>query len=172
MENDIKQLTRRIEELEKWKEDRQRQQIVLPLDKESIDVLGKSFLRVVDEYTYFGGASDNSFLVLRAEQDGVGVDLSPGLVRYTADETTDVITIVDRRGYASGLAPNKFSDDQTVILYTTGTMPGGLSGQGLTTYYVVSAASDGYSFKLSATLGGAAINITTNGAGLQLLERI
>lgn len=165
-------LLARIEALEKWKEARERQQIVLPLDSESLEVLGKSFLRVVDNYTYFGGTGSRSFLVLRAEQDGVGVDLSPGLVRYTAEATTDVITILDKRGYASGLAPNKFGNDETLVLYTTDTMPGGLSGQGLTTYYVVNAASDGYSFKLSATLGGAAINITTNGVGLQLLERI
>lgn len=73
---------------------------------------------------------------------------------YTANATTDFITV-------SSALP----DGTTIQVLSSGTPPGGLSvGQ---TYYVVN--STGTTFKLSLTNGGAAINITTTGSGVQSL---
>lgn len=162
----MEELEQRIRELEDWKNVRESQQIHYPLDRESIEILNKYFMRIIDEYTYFGGAGDNSFFVMVGNQDGKLFEVSQSLIRYTADASTDYITIVDKT------PQNKFGDDAQVVLFTTDTVPAGLSGQGLTTYHVVSASTDGYKFKLSATQGGSAINITSNGVGRQLLARV
>ena len=77
------------------------------------------------------------------------------IVPFTADSTTDIITLVGH-----GLA-----DTQEVFLSTTGTLPAPLvAGTG---YFVRDATAN--TFKLAATSGGAAINLTTNGTGTQYL---
>jgi len=72
----------------------------------------------------------------------------------TADSTTDKIT----------LASHGFSADQKVVLSGT-TPPGGLSFA--TTYYVITDTSS--TFKLAATPGGGAIDITSNGTAVTLV---
>lgn len=72
----------------------------------------------------------------------------------TADSTTDKIT----------LASHGFSADQKVVLSGT-SAPGGLSFA--TTYYVITDTSS--TFKLAATPGGGAIDITSNGSGVTLV---
>jgi hypothetical protein len=167
------ELIKRIERLERWRDDRKKQQITFPLDQQSIEILNKYFLRIVDGYVYFGGAGTNAFPILVGKQDTNFVDLRPGLIQYTADPSTDVITIVNQQVYsAAGSGINQFANDATLVLFTTDTEPGGLSAGGLTTYYVVSAAANGFSFKLSLSSGGAAVNITDTGIGRQFLERI
>lgn len=79
-------------------------------------------------------------------------------ITVTATAATDVLNAT-----AHGL-----SDGDRVRLITTGTAPGGLSERN---YYVVSSAEN--TFKLSATSGGSAINLTSTGQGthtVQLLE--
>lgn len=71
-------------------------------------------------------------------------------VEFTADASSDVCT-------AQG---HGLSDGQDVRIYTTGSLPGGLNTQSL--FFVRDATTD--TFKLAATLGGAAINITSNGS--------
>lgn len=164
--DEIEQLKAQVAALTARLDAKDAQQIKFPLDKESIDILNKYFVRIVDEYVYLGGAGDNSFPVFVGTQDGKRFDVYPGNIRYTVEPSTNVVTIVDRTPYT------RFGDDETMVLFTTDTMPSPLSGQGLTTYYVISAASDGYSFKLSATLGGSEINITDVGVGKQFLTRI
>lgn len=71
---------------------------------------------------------------------------------FTANATTDVITVTGH-GYAN---------EDTVRLYTyTGTLPTGLSAG--TTYYVRDVTTD--TFKLETSIGGGAVNFTTNGTG-------
>lgn len=166
MQEELAELKRKVSELEEWKRQRETRQISQPLDSESLKTLNEHFLSVVDEYIYFGGAGDNSFLNYVAVQGDKRVDLSPGLVRYTVNPSTDYLSIVDK------IITNKFADDATLTLYTTDTPPAGLSAQGLTTYHVISAATDGFSFKVSLTQGGAAVDITDSGTGRQLLQRL
>jgi len=159
-------LLKRIEALEQWKEQKERQQVVYPLDDESLSTLNKYFLRIIDEYVYFAGVGDNAFLNYVAIQDGKMVDLAPLFLRYRAEPSTDFITIIDQISY------NRFADDMTLVLYTSDTAPGGLSAQGLTTYYVVNATDDGFHFQVSLTLGGSAVNITSTGTGKQILQKL
>jgi hypothetical protein len=71
---------------------------------------------------------------------------------FTADSSTDTITSTSH-GYVNG----------TPVLVESqgGSLPGGLSAD--TTYYVINATTN--TFKLSATLGGSAIDLTSNGTG-------
>lgn len=160
------ELQAQIDELMQWKAEKEAQQISFPLDKESFEVLNKYFLSIIDDYVYFAGANSNPFRNLVGSQDGKLVDLGYTMFRYTVDPATDYVYIVDQSPF------NKFVDDETVGIFTTDTEPAGLNGVGgLTTLYVVSASSDGYSFKLSTTSGGGAINITSKGSGKQFLIR-
>lgn len=70
---------------------------------------------------------------------------------FTANASTDFIT-------ATG---HTFINGNQVILTTTGTLPGGLATA--TAYYVRDVS--GNDFKLTATVGGAAVNITDTGSG-------
>lgn len=71
---------------------------------------------------------------------------------YTVNTTTDVLTFT-----------TALTDNTTIQLFTTSSTPAGLSIG--TTYYVVNAS--GATCKLSLTLGGTAINITSVGSGTQ-----
>jgi hypothetical protein len=73
---------------------------------------------------------------------------------FTGSASTDVVT-APGSGYTAG---------QAVVLFPTGgsVMPGGLTAG--TVYYIISPSAD--TFKLSATSGGSAINITADGSGL------
>lgn len=72
---------------------------------------------------------------------------------FTALASTDIIT-----AYGHTLA----NGDRVVLKQVASALPTGLSAD--TVYYVVSSATD--TFQLSLTSGGAAINFTTNGAGV------
>lgn len=74
---------------------------------------------------------------------------------FFADDATDVCT-----QYGHGL-----SNGQRIQLATTGTLPAGLSVA--TTYYVRDKTDD--TFKIAASAGGAAINITSTGSGAHRL---
>lgn len=80
-------------------------------------------------------------------------DTAGARIPFTAEDTTDVLT-ADGHGY---------SDTQSVVVWdTTGAViPTGLV-EG-TVYFVRDATTD--TFKLAATSGGAAIDLTTDGAG-------
>jgi len=157
---------RQLKELMDWKQARERQQITFPLDRVSIDVLSKYFMRLIGQYVYFGGAAGNPFLVYEGIQDKTRFEIEAALIEYIASAGTDFVSI---------LYPNipftVFANDESLVLFTTDTEPGGLSGAGGTLYYVVNATADGLSFQLSLTLGGAAVNITSGGIGRQFLVR-
>jgi hypothetical protein len=75
---------------------------------------------------------------------------------FTATHGTDLFT------FTSELA-EPLEAGRAVELETTGTLPSGVTTG--TTYYVVNPDLVNRTFQLSATLGGTAINITTNGTG-------
>lgn len=82
----------------------------------------------------------------------INTNSGPASDTFTADAGTDVIT---------SSAAHKLDNGVAVQLTTTDTLPAGLSL--LTTYYVVARTET--TFQLSATRGGAAINITDAGTG-------
>lgn len=65
------------------------------------------------------------------------------------------------------IASHGYSDGQTVVFYGD-TVPGGLTAG--TAYYVVSSTTD--TFKVSATSGGAAVNITSAGGTACMVSAI
>lgn len=71
---------------------------------------------------------------------------------FTAANATDVFTS-NGHGYANGTKVRVFN--------VGGALPAGLTAG--TDYYVIGAAAN--TFQLSATLGGAAVNVTTDGTG-------
>lgn len=77
---------------------------------------------------------------------------------YTAGITTDRIT----------LATKTVCDHMLCTVTTTGAAPGGLAV--LTDYYTRDTSVDGTNCKLAATIGGAAIDITDAGTGVQTLS--
>lgn len=64
------------------------------------------------------------------------------------------------------LAQHGYANTQRVRVFSTGTLPAGLSAD--TDYYVIDAATN--TFKLSASSGGAAIDITDTGTGTHYLH--
>ena len=98
------------------------------------------------------------------------VDMNDGTVTVSAGATTvhpttnftaattDLITAVKH-----GL-----KDDAEVILSTTGTLPAGLATS--TRYFVRDALAD--TFKVSATKGGTAVDITDTGSGTHSFTRV
>ena len=96
-------------------------------------------------------------------QDGKLIQVEPpSLVSYTVNVSTNYLTTNQVGGNL------KFFNDQEVLLYTDDTEPGGLSAGLGTSYFIIN--SDGYTFQLAATLGGAAIDITSTGVGRQFIS--
>ena len=159
-DQELLQLKNDVGELKRWKEQRIRQQITFPLDIDSINVINDHFMRISKSFTYDGGVGSNSFQFYTGKQGLYVFEVSPpSLNQYTVNPSSDYCNIT------SGNL--KFFDGQTVVLFSSDTAPDPLTAGGLTTYYV--RDSDGVNFKLAATLGGTAINITDTGSGLQFI---
>lgn len=159
---DNQNLENRILALEKWKVEREKQQLHFPLDIFSIDILRKYFMRIIETVSWQSGAGANTFYQYIGQQDNILFDVFPlSLTSYIVNITTDYITTSQVSGNL------KFFNNFEVTLRTTGTAPAPLDATLLTPYYVIN--SNGYTFQLSATLGGAAINITTTGTGRQFI---
>jgi uncharacterized phiE125 gp8 family phage protein len=95
---------------------------------------------------------------LLLDEDGViTVVFTAGYaVPFTADDSTDILTFV-------GYTPT--NGDSFLLSNSGGSLPGGLATH--TPYYVVSAS--GSTCKLSASSGGAAIDLTSAGTGQHFL---
>ena len=155
---DNQDLIKRIEELEKWKAQREQQQITYPLDVNSQVILGKYFMHIVSAITTVGGAAGHEFTTYLGQQGQINFQIGTenDLVSYTVNVSTDYLTV------SSYL---RFFNDTAVVVATEDTAPSPLVVG--TTYYVIN--SDGTTFQLSATMGGAAINITDTGTGRQFI---
>lgn len=116
--------------------------------------MGNNSYRLIDaDYTaamsafrnYIGPNSD-------AEKGSVGwVSINDETQLDSIDHTTNTFT----------LTANGFSNGDSVYFRSTGIIPAGISA--LTRYYVVSVATN--TFKVSATVGGSEVDITSNGTG-------
>lgn len=79
-----------------------------------------------------------------------------GATAFTADDSTDVLTITG----------HNYKDGDKFQVSTAGTLPAGLAAD--TDYFVISATAN--TIQVSATKGGAAIDITDTGTGVHKLE--
>jgi hypothetical protein len=105
--------------------------------------------------------SGQSWPTVADRPDAVTIRFTAGhLVPFTVVAGTDVVTSGGR----------VFRDGERVQAQTTGTLPTGLSAD--TDYYVVSASATGDTFKLSATSGGSAIDITSAGSGTHYFGKL
>lgn len=155
---DNNQLLQRIEELEKWKAEKERQQIKFPLDITSQQVLANYFMQITGSVaSAITGASSRYFLEYLGKQGPYNFSVSQNTyVPYTVNTGTNIFT-----------AQTEFYENTEVyVAFTQGGVPPSPLTEG-TPYYVVNTT--GNSFKLSATLGGASINITDTGTGTQYL---
>lgn len=82
---------------------------------------------------------------------------------FTVNTGTDVITLTKSN------ANYTIANDMVVYFTTSGTLPGGMSTN---SYYVINATDSGTSatFKISNSLGGSAVDITSSGTGTQYLS--
>lgn len=163
-----KDLERRIAELEKWKTERQNQQITFPLDNQSITILNKYFMALSEAVVSEGGVGGNVFVTYIGSQGPIKFNVGANIFfPYTVNVSTNVFTV-----NVPSVAFN-FSNNQPLYVATSnnGTLGSPAAGvppaplDTLTEYYVISASSN--TFKLSATVGGAEIDITDTGTGNQ-----
>ena len=154
---DNQNLLKRIEVLEKWKADRERQQIVYPLDFQSQEILAKYFMHITSTVLTVAGAGGNTFTTYIGNQGSLQFQVDKNtFIPYTVVPSTNIFTVT------SG---TYFDNDMQVYVSTEDTPPAPLVAG--TNYFVIN--STGQSFKLSATMGGVAIDITDVGVGRQYI---
>lgn len=168
----------RLDRLEKWQSEREEQQIKFPLDANSLSVLNKYYLHIIDIYPTFGGAAGKSFVNFVGQQDNIPTKLlndSNGvasgfalnkfniqqlnLLPYSVDATTDKLTLAD------DLAID--SDGMYATFYTNDAAPGGITAGLGTPAYKLNNVLD-LTFQIQDTNGGT-VNITSAGTGRQFL---
>lgn len=159
MTPEYQKLLQRVEALEKWKAQKERQQISYPLDTQSQTILQKYFMSISNIFDFIlYGVAENPARTFVGKQGNFAFEVSPQtLFKYTVNVSNDEITVQG----------TNMINDQAVMFTTDDTLPAPLDGT--TTYYVVN--STGPTFKVSLTVGGAAVNITTVGAGSQYIYR-
>lgn len=158
MEQDLEN---RIQELEQWKAEREKQQIVFPLDIPSQIILNKYYLSVIGNIFNLS-VSGQEFRNIIVKQDGKVnvISVLSLFITFVANSTTDVFTL--GANLITG-TQGILSNDSFVTVYSTGDTPMPLlNGFGC---YVVN--STGTTIQLSDTKGGSPIDITTVGTGDQ-----
>lgn len=106
-------------------------------------------------------ADGQTWPIVADRPDAVTIRFTAGhLVPFTVVAATDVVTSGGR----------VFRDGERVRVSTTGALPGGLAVD--TDYYVVNADAAGATFKLSATAGGSAIDLTSTGTGTHYFGKV
>lgn len=160
-EQEIAQLKRKVEELEKYVKERKVQQIIDPLDERSRKILNKYFLSIVTQFTSTGvGSTEFQNYIIKQDNKGYRAVSELPIYTFAANSSTDTLEI--GTNVITGEQGSYPNDTQIVVFANfTGTLPSPLSSA--LTYYVVGAS--GNNIQLSATLGGAAINLTDAGTG-------
>lgn len=159
MNPDYQKLLQRVDALEKWKAQRERQQLTYPLDVQSQSILNKYVMVINDKFDFIVyGVADHAVSRYFGTQGNKAFEISPQtLFRYSVNATTNVFTVQG----------TNLLNDEAVLVTTNDTLPAPLDGT--TTYYVIN--STGTTFKLSLTVGGAEINVTDIGVGNQFIYR-
>lgn len=165
MDQNYQSLANRVAALEKWKMEKEAQQIKFPLDVQSIAILNKYFMRIDKTVLYeIVGAAAHPVTLYLGSQDTLPFQITPqNIFPYTVNTTSNELTVTDN---------NSFAEDQEVYVYITpgGTYPSPLDVN--ITYFIKSLSKtvSGTVFELSLTQGGATINITTSGVGPQYIQ--
>ena len=173
MPQDYQKLLKRVEELEKWKAEKTRQQISYPLDTQSQANLGKYFMNIFERFDYeiLGAASHPASLFV-GTQGNYSFQLQPQTYfRYTVDTNANTVTVIGSPS-PNGSFPGRFPNDTEVIVFTSDTFPAPLAIN--TSYYVIETSTDQQTFKLTTVQGDTdfIVNFTTRGVGVQLITLV
>lgn len=114
----------------------------------------------LDTLEAFGG--DN--MRTKLEELALKLDNDPGLSNIHSFAPADVNTGTDTITIAS----HGYLNTQPVMFSSTGTLPAGLNSTSF--YYIINSATN--TFKVSATEGGAAVNITSTGSGVHTITHV
>lgn len=160
-------LEKRIVALEKWKADREKQQITFPLDIQSIDALNTYFMRLTGGYSIDAGAGGHTFVTYFGRQTRVdnlsGFATSPALFEVSKS-TTYRYSITDLTNDIATISGTTIADGNRFSILTTDTVPNPLSTAD--TYFAIEVTPTTFKFSLD---GVTPINITTTGVGIQYL---
>lgn len=150
-EQEIAKLKQQVAELIEWKTQRERQLITYPLDERSLAALNKYFPKWVKNITYTGPSGFELEVETLFELDKRPIPVLSGPIYYSyiPDSSTDTL----RTNQA-------VQNDWRIDFFSTQTVPTGLTAG---PYYIVNKS--GNTFQVSTTVGGAAVNFTSNGAG-------
>lgn len=166
MERELAQLERTVATLTEWKQSRMRERFKYPLGAISKKVIEKTdiYMPIFTGNTYPATANltsetlfFGSFFTIN-NQERIVYTAAPHK-QFTAD-TSDVLTNTNGQ--------HNLQNGEVVVFATTDTLPAPLSLS--TAYYVVERT--GNTFKVSATLGGSAINITDTGIGTHYYAKL
>ncbi len=169
------QMKLQVKELLEWKKQRIAQQITNPLDTQSQTILNKYFLTATSNL-WDNAETGETFKRLVVTQDGITnvLYVFTSLIRYTANASANTLLlgpdIINRKQgtLADGDVVYILAGEgtiQTTPSTNTATPPSPLFVGAA--YYVVNPS--GNTVQLSATPGGAAINLTTTGTGQQFI---
>lgn len=148
------QLEQRIAALEKWQQDRIRQQITFPLDTWSQTILGKYFMHIIGNITIVAGAAGNQFpKYIGQEGNQQFIVDQNNLIPYTVNVTTNFFT-----------ANANLENGMDVEVSTTDSAPSPLEpGED---YFVINATGTtiGTTFQLTSSLGNVT-GVSVNNGG-------
>ena len=153
MDNELEQLKRQVQELQRWKESKERQQIEFPLDQQSKDVLKKDLIIVTGRgfFTRANGQIGAYFLETNINGKSELIGIYPPQTYFTSNSSANTLIM---RGHG-------FSNDERVGLLTITGFPAPLI-DGFP-FWIVNATAD--TVQLSDTQGGSVINLTSEGSG-------
>ena len=153
--NETQYLQQQIDELKEQIE-RLLSPVDFPLEFKNA-LVRQGFLKFRENVYRDGGVSGNTFKYLLVDYGNETATIDAGFtqVSFTANAGTDVCTANS----------HPFSDDQQVSLYSTGTLPAGLSS--VDSYFIINATLNTFQLSLD---GVNPVNITTTGTGVHYAQ--
>lgn len=162
-ENRIKKLENQIQSLEKWKAEKEKQQIAFPLDSQSIEILNKYFMRIYKDIIIINTdyPGEKSYLTKYLGRQGNYIfDMNESKIyQYTVNISTNYLSVIGKN----------FTDGTRLYFMTTNTPPNPIDDTGATDYYVIN--SSGSNFQITTISGdaGSIVDITDTGVGSQFI---
>ncbi len=164
MEQQLRQLEKRVSDLLALKKQREAQRLTFPLNQYSQDSLNKADISPLvftgktfaDVITTLASFADIFTFGLELHINGVKRYLysTYPFLRATVNTGTNFVTNFD--------GAHNLDNGDTIFFATTGTMPAPLDV--VTNYFIVNRT--GSTFQVALTAGGSAIDITTSGTGI------
>ena len=159
-ENRIKKLENQIQSLEKWKAEKEKQQIAFPLDIRSIEILQKYFMHITEEISTEGDLPGSYITRYLGKQDNKQFDVFKNtFLQYTVDIENNILKVLSR----------SFEINTQIWFTTEDTAPNPIDTSGFTDYYVINPTNT--TFQITTVMGdaGSIVDITDIGVGRQYI---